>query len=219
MEQVCLGGIIQFNFGQDTLGPLLLKMKVKNQISFENCFSNDNDLRNLNKALKGTIQDQINWAIDMQTNHNSRWKNIFNNLSEVKEFQSLQLKAVEKYDNSALEIIEWMRKEQPNIMKKIELITFVALHDLAVQQGSIDKAKIEIINKCNLNVPKNQNEFIRIVVEERGAKASSRWRADAISRRLGILNKKKTKIVHSGETVERTNKNFNLIKEGYICDL
>lgn len=88
-----------------------------------------------------------------------------------------------------------------------------------MQQWSITNAKDAILAKCNSNPPQNQDEFIRIVVKERGATASSPFRADCISRRLGILNKQATKITHSGYTSERTNVNFNLIQKGCICDL
>jgi len=39
-------GIIQFNFGQNTLGPLLNKMKARNITAFNECFSNKDDLIN-----------------------------------------------------------------------------------------------------------------------------------------------------------------------------
>jgi len=79
--------------------------------------------------------------------------------------------------------------------------------------------KTNINNKCNLADPKTQDEFIRIVVEERGATANSLWRADCISRRIGILNGKATEITHSGKTSKRDNKYFNIIKKGIICGL
>ena len=44
------------------------------------------------------------------------------------------------------------------------------------------------------------------------------WRADSISRRLGILNKSVTTISHSGKTSSRGNINFKLIEDKYICD-
>jgi hypothetical protein len=212
-------GIIQFNFGQDTLGPLLLKMRKANKEKFDSCFSENSDLNSLGSVLDDTIAKQINWAVDMQTLHNSRWKQIFNNLASVDEFQKIQLESVEKYDNSAISIINWMRNQRPHLMEYIELSTFVALHDLSVQQGSIDNAKEIILEQLSNNEPKDQREFVELVVKERGATASSRWRADCISRRLGILNRKKTKVSHSGQTSERENTNFSLIIEGHICDL
>ncbi|WP_262401239.1 hypothetical protein [Aggregatibacter actinomycetemcomitans] len=44
-------GIIQFNFGQDTLGPLLRKMRAKNLTAFNSAFSSHKDLESLNAAL------------------------------------------------------------------------------------------------------------------------------------------------------------------------
>ncbi|MBN6070206.1 hypothetical protein HYE53_03645 [Aggregatibacter actinomycetemcomitans] len=213
-------GIIQFNFGQDTLGPLLRKMRAKNLTAFNSAFSNHKDLESLNEALDSGKINQINWAKNMQLPANrSRWREIFNNLAKIDEFNDIQLEAVKPYDDQAVRIIKWMRGLYPDLMKQAELKTFVALHDLAIQQGSIDKARNNILAKCNSNPPKTQDEFIRIIVTERGAVASAEWRADSISRRLGILNKKATTVTHSGKTSTRTNINFNLIENKFICDL
>ncbi|MDG2959674.1 hypothetical protein P7L91_02280, partial [Bisgaard Taxon 10/6] len=213
-------GIIQFNFGQNTLGPLLNKMKAKNITAFNECFSNKDDLTNLNKALSGTVQEQINWAINMQSKNNrSRWINIFNNLANIKEFQDIQIENSSIYTDTAINIINWMRVENETLMKHIELRTFVALVDLAVQQGNIKNVKDSIKARCLATPPKTQYEFVKIVVEERGATAKTRWRADCISRRLGILNREVTAYTHSGYNAKRENKNFNLIKDGYICEL
>ena len=212
-------GIIQFNFGQDTLGALLRDMKVESLKKFNTCFENEDDLKSLNNALASGTQSQIDWAIDMQTNHETRWKKIFNSLAEVSEFQEIQLKAVERYDNTAINIIEWMRAKKPELMQQINLSTFIALHDLAIQQGSIEKAKSAINIKLNSTPPLTQDEFIRLVVTERGATASSKWRADCISRRLGILNRSSTAISHSSYQANRDNASFKLIKKGYICGL
>ncbi len=67
-EQGMSWGIIQYNFGQNILGPLLLKMKSKGEQKFNECFVDSNDLESLNTALAGSIQDQINWAVNMQEN-------------------------------------------------------------------------------------------------------------------------------------------------------
>ncbi|OCL85331.1 hypothetical protein AAX26_02040 [Aliarcobacter thereius] len=212
-------GLIQWNFGQGTLAPLLKTMQQANLYEFNNCFSNKEDLDSLNKALNGSIDEQKKWAINMQQNYNTRWKSIFNNLANVKKFQEIQLEAIEEYDNYAINIIKWMRKQKPKLMKKIELVTFVALHDLAVQQQTINKAIPQITNQLRYKNPTSQKEFLKIVVYERGATANEIWRADAISRRMGIINKKEITITHSGKTTTRTNINFNLIKEGFICEL
>lgn len=212
-------GVFQWNFGQGTLAPLLKTMQQANLSEFNSCFSNKEDLDSLNKALNGSIEEQKEWAINMQQKYNTRWKSIFNNLANVKEFQQVQIDYSEKRIEYAKKIISWMRKQKPELMKKIELVTFVALVDLAVQQNSIDIAISQITNKLKNENPASQQEFLKIVVYERGATANEIWRADAISRRMGIINKKETTITHSGKTVTKTNINFNLIKEGFICEL
>ncbi|MFV0325858.1 MAG: hypothetical protein ACK5LF_16005, partial [Bacteroides xylanisolvens] len=209
-------GIIQFNFGQNSLGSLLQKMQTNNEQKFNACFSKEEHLLSLKEVLSKTTKDQIDWAVDMQKNFNSDWKEIFNNLANIDEFQEIQLQAVEIYDNTAIDIINWMKNKYPDLMNDVELTTFVALHDLAIQQGSISKAKKAIDERCKTNPPRTQKEFIQIIAEERGATAVPKYRADCISRRLGILNQKATEITHSGYTAKRANKNFNLIKDVYV---
>ena len=212
-------GIIQWNFGQDTLGPLLRRMKTADINSFNGAFSNATDLTTLNTALAGTKNQQMSWAIDMQTNKNQRWKDIFKNLASIAEFQEIQLEAVAVYDKSAIKIIKWMKQQKPDLMNGVKLATFVALHDLAIQQGGLKNSKPAIITEINAKPPNSQDEFIRIVVTKRGETASSRWRADCISRRLGILNKKRTKITRKGYTADRDNPSFDIIEDVIVCDL
>ncbi|SQI96732.1 hypothetical protein [Aggregatibacter aphrophilus] len=212
-------GIVQFNFGQNTLGPLLIDMRNKNTTLFNGCFSNNEDLSSLNKALDKGTNEQMKWAIDMQNKYNSRWKDIFNNLAEIREFQEIQIEHADKYIKTAIHIIRWMRGIHPSVMEKVEFKTFAALVDLSIQQGGIDKVK-DIIKAKSLSSPPNtQYAFAKLVVEERGSTASARWRADCISRRLGILNKKATSYSHSGYVAKRDNSKFSLIKEVYICEL
>ena len=212
-------GIVQFNFGQNTLGPLLIDMRNKNTTLFNGCFSNNEDLSSLNKALDKGTNEQMKWAIDMQNKYNSRWKDIFNKLAEIREFQEIQIEHADKYIKTAINIIRWMRGINPSVMEKVEFKTFAAMVDLSIQQGGIDKVK-DIIKAKSLSSPPNtQYEFAKLVVEERGSTASARWRADCISRRLGILNKKATSYSHSGYVAKRDNSKFSLIKEVYICEL
>ena len=212
-------GIVQFNFGQNTLGPLLIDMRNKNTTLFNGCFSNNEDLSSLNKALDKGTNEQMKWAIDMQNKYNSRWKDIFNKLAEIREFQEIQIEHADKYIKTAINIIRWMRGINPSVMEKVEFKTFAAMVDLSIQQGGIDKVK-DIIKAKSLSSPPNtQYEFAKLVVEERGSTASARWRADCISRRLGILNKKTTSYSHSGYVAKRDNSKFSLIKEVYICEL
>ncbi|WP_243578123.1 hypothetical protein [Aggregatibacter aphrophilus] len=212
-------GIVQFNFGQNTLGPLLIDMRNKNTTLFNGCFSNNEDLSSLNKALDKGTNEQMKWAIDMQNKYNSRWKDIFNKLAEIREFQEIQIEHADKYIKTAIHIIRWMRGIHPSVMEKVEFKTFAALVDLSIQQGGIDKVK-DIIKAKSLSSPPNtQYAFAKLVVEERGSTASARWRADCISRRLGILNKKATSYSHSGYVAKRDNSKFSLIKEVYICEL
>ncbi|WGE53814.1 hypothetical protein [Actinobacillus equuli] len=167
-------GIVQFNFGQNTLGPLLIDMRNKNRLLFDGCFSNNEDLFSLNKALSKGIYEQIKWAVNMQNKYNSRWKDIFNKLSKIREFQEIQVEHANKYIKVAIHIVHWMRGIHPSIMEKIEFKTFATMVDLAIQQGGIDKVKTIIKTKSLSYPPSTQYEFAKLVVEERGITAQTR---------------------------------------------
>ena len=61
--------------------------------------------------------------------------------------------------------------------------------------------------------PSSQLEVMKIVVQERGLTAATRWRNDCISRRMGILTGASYKATEGGEPVERTNPQFSLIRQ------
>jgi hypothetical protein len=83
-----------------------------------------------------------------------------------------------------------------------------ALYDLVVQQGSLDKAWSAIERRVGIDRPTNQFELVRIAVEERGRSASPPWRADAESRRVGILRG----VPHLVEDRQRANIHFYLLR-------
>ena len=63
-----------------------------------------------------------------------------------------------------------------------------SLYDLVIQQGSLNRARQAIETRVKQENPQDQFQLVGIAVEERGRKANPRWRADCVSRRLGILH-------------------------------
>jgi hypothetical protein len=83
-----------------------------------------------------------------------------------------------------------------------------ALYDLVVQQGSLDKALSAVDARLVAEQPGTQFELVRIAVEERGRAASPQWQADAVSRRVGILNG----VPHTVDDRQRANIQFYLLR-------
>ena len=90
-----------------------------------------------------------------------------------------------------------------------------ALYDLVVQQGSLDKAWPQIERRVKEEQPKDQAALVNIAVEERGRAASAPWRADAVSRRLGILNGVPVTV----DERQRANIHFYMLRDLQVSDV
>ena len=139
-------GLIQWNFGQNTLGPLLKKMLDAYPTAFRGCFGDDADYDTLKKALTdGNQAGQFKWARDLLKNNRSAWKSAFRKIGSIGAFDQIQREqAIAKYHPSAERAIKSLRAISPTLFAKVELRSYAAIFDLCVQQGSIDKAMPEI---------------------------------------------------------------------------
>jgi len=208
-------GLIQWNFGQNTLGPLLNKMRNTNPLEFEKCFHSESNFSVLKEALaKNNQQTQITWARNLQKTNITAWRSSFKNLGANLEFNNIQKKeAAAHYHPLVIAAIDKLRKIKPELMEKIEFRSYTALFDLCVQQSSINKAIVPIKTRISQEKPKSQRELIHIVVVERGKKASSDWASDCISRRLGILNGIAYSSTENKITKKRLNSQYTLIQQ------
>ena len=218
-------GLIQWNFGQNTLGPILLRMYNEDATAFEDCFPARTDYQVLVQALVDSDQQaQMDWAENVIDNNKEGWSEAFHNLGDVPAFQDIQLDAALEYHENVMKCIRLMRGIAPNLMQDVLVVTYAALYDLCVQQGTIDKNSTldNIRTRYVSENPSNQVDFLRIVVQERAKTASTRWRADAMSRRMGIIERKAYSATESGYSSKRSNQNFHLLDEVYqehVCDI
>jgi hypothetical protein len=130
-------GMVQWNFGQNTLGPLLKKMVLKNLQSFDACFNSPLQRDSLKTALNdpvnhhtNNVPSQMSWAIDMQNvAHRVEWKSIFNKMGEVPDFQEIQFESTFNYRDIVLSDIKWMQSKLPTLVVQIPLYMYCALFD------------------------------------------------------------------------------------------
>jgi hypothetical protein len=212
-------GIIQWNFGSGTLGPLLLAMRSKNQVKFDDCFEGNMNFQvMLNAITTGNIQSQLDWA-DAVAASNSNWKNSFKKIGEVEEFKAIQLEFAAHYNQKINSCLDLMRELAPHLMKTVQLRTYCALFDLCVQQEGLVKAEQLIRTEFPSAQISTQKDLLIFVCRKRAEKAIVNWRSDAFSRRMGIIQGQTYTATINGITKQRSNVNFGLVIEGDVCEL
>ncbi len=212
-------GLIQWNFGSNTLGPLLTTMLNADEPAFAACFTEDAEYEKLRTALTtGNQADQLQWARDCIQNNPAAWQEAFQQLGNHEKFQQIQKQqAAARYHPMAVAVIKSLRELSPSFFTKIEFRTYAAVFDLCVQQGSLreanggSRALDQIKLRINKENPTSQLAVMKIVVKERGQTAATRWRNDCISRRMGILTGAPYQSIDAGDPLERPNPQFSLI--------
>lgn len=213
-------GVIQWNFGQGTLGPILKEMRDADTSAFDACFGDNMNLHTLISALNSGNQiAQFNWSTGIQSTNQPGWKQAFKNIGQVEQFKSIQLKHAAKYHEQVLTCINLMREIAPQHMATIELRTYVALYDLCIQQNNLNKAKQDIIEGYSPSNIKSQNELLIYVCKKRAERAASGWVSDCLSRRIGIIQGSTYTATANGLTSSRANPNFGKIIAGAVCEI
>ena len=213
-------GIIQWNFGQGTLGPVLKDMRDSDSAAFDACFDESMNLHTLTNSLNsGDLTAQFNWSTGVQSSNQAGWKQAFKNIGQVERFKTIQLKHAAKYHDNVLTCISLMREIAPQHMTSVELRTYVALYDLCVQQNNLTKAKQDIIAGYPTSNVTNQHEPLIYVCKKRAERAASAWVADCLSRRMGIILGSTYTATANGLISSRVNPNLGKIIAGTVCEL
>jgi len=208
-------GLIQWNFGSNTLGPLLKKMLDKDGTAFAACFGEDADYETLKKALTdGNKKDQAAWARDRIKNKRSAWESAFKKIGSNDTFNKIQKEqALAQYHPLAVAVIKIIRSITSTLFVNVEVRSYCAIYDLCVQLNGIDGAMTEIKKRVTDEKPATQLELMKIVVTERGRKAKDKWVSDCISRRMGILTGASYKSKEHDVTAERKNQQLSLLTD------
>ena len=116
--------------------------------------------------------------------------------------------AMRAYGARVLAAVKYLQGLVPEIQID-HLRCFCSLYDLVIQQGGLDKAHGAIETRVSQSRPQTQFELVRAAVEERGRTASPEWRADCVSRRVGILNG----VPETVDGHQRANLSFFLLRD------
>jgi hypothetical protein len=217
-------GVIQWNAGSGTLGPVLSAMRSADPTSFKAAFLAPSNYNALDSALtSGNSGDLYNWAINQQATNPNGWMAPFQILAQNQVFKDIQVAtAVRERHQHVISMIEFLRSLSSDSMKNVELISYCALFDVAVQQQSLTPAAEAIKSRVANEHPTSQSALVRIAVEERAKAAKHVYVADCMSRRIGILQQSPYSYTAYGQKSQRTNVNFNIISQdahAYVCQI
>lgn len=207
-------GPAQWNFKSGTLVPLFREFEKADADALRECFPDDIDFQEWTSVMGRPVDEQIDWADKISTGRgkhdvNQPWKGYLQAVGRVERFRAVMVEqALRKYGGKLLDAIKYLQGIVPGIQID-HLRCICSLYDLVIQQGSLNRARSEIEERIREQSPKDQFELVGLAVEERGRKASPAWRADCVSRRLGILNG----VPHMVDGRQRANLNFYMLRD------
>lgn len=208
-------GLIQWNFGQGTLGPVLKKMMVADGAAYAACFGEGCDGDTLKAAiLAGNTANQLSWARAILKANRDGWKAAFLAVGANPTFQQIQYQtAVDDYHAKSMKVVAHLRDLNATMWKSVMAKSYLAIFDLCVQQGGLDKGNCmqAIQAQVTAQQPATQDDMLKIAATERARLGVAKYMADAMSRRFGILAGGAVAVTQNGVTAKRDNSQFSLV--------
>lgn len=209
-------GPLQVNFKTGTLAALFAKFRFADEPTLRACFGRAEHWDEWQRVLSGSCAKQIQWA-DARSKGSRKadfaqpWKAYLQTVGQVDTFQRVMIQyAYDVYGRKLIVALSWLKGLWPGRIDNFACLC--ALYDLCVQQGSLDKAHAAIRARVQREQPDSQLKLMHIAVEERGRTAQPAWRADCVSRRLGILYREPVTVTEAGTTATRQNLRAYLVR-------
>jgi hypothetical protein len=215
-------GPLQANFKTGTLQALFRRFQTRDERRLAACFGPLWPEWQRVLRLPSRVQ-QVAWADGLSRGRNKadfdpRWKAALQAVGREPAFRGEMLRyAYDTYGRKLVVALAWLRGLSAIPVRNFRCLA--ALYDLCVQQGSLDRAHDAIRRRVQTERPRDEFQLTRIAVEERGRKADPQWRADCISRRLGILEREPVKVAEAGVTAERDNPNLYLLRNAPVSQI
>lgn len=217
-------GPIQCNLKTGTLQDLFRRFRGEDESRLQACFANDAQAyRDFWRVLDGSRRKAVAWADALSTGRRKAgfaqpWRGHLQAVGREAVFRDVMLRyAYDKYGKVLLSTLSFLRGISP--VKVRNLRCLAALYDMGVQQGGYERARAEIITRVFNEQPTDEFALTRIVVEERANKARTQYRADCLSRRLGILERGPVRVRLAGKTATRNNPKLYLLRNSAVDEL
>ncbi len=173
-------GVLQWNFGQGSLQPLLQEMAQQHRdIMEEICGEHFSEFQ---AVLQSGLEDQLYWARSIQNQKfclHEPWRGIFKTLGRRAEFQEIQVKyALEIYRTA----LRWCAGYGLKTERAVAL-----MFDIRVQNGSISEAvKSQILRDFSRLSQPDEAQRLIIIANRRAEAAKRAYIEDVRSRKLTI---------------------------------
>ena len=216
-------GPIQCNLKTGTLQELFRRMRGEDADRLRRCFGSDLDYRSFWRILDGSRRAAVHWADQLSRGRykhrfSQPWTGYLQAVGRDALFRRVMLRyAYDKYGKLLLSTLAFARGISPIPIDNLRCLA--ALYDMGVQQGSLQKAHTQIKRRVAAEQPKDQFALTRILLEERAKKASRRWRADCLSRRLTILERQPVSVSMDGQHSRRSNPYSYLLRNSQVRSL
>lgn len=210
-------GVVQFNFKSGTLQRLFEMFYLADPEALQACFDRPEQYDELSRIVKGSKSKAIKWGDGISTGTGKSkviapWDKCFRAMGQVEKFKQIQKSfAYEKYGQLMLSTLAFLEGLSDVEIRNHRCLT--AIFDMCIQQGGHGRAKNEIKKRVLDENPSDEITLTHITVEERAKKANLVYRADCLSRRLGILYREPRSITLEGYTARRSNKKLYLIRD------
>ena len=181
-------GVLQWNFGQDTLQPLLRDMIEKHPRMMKEIFQKNYNI--LIEALNSDKQELMTFVRSIQhpVQHYlyEPWRGMFKTLGRTDEFQKIQVKYAGKLFKATIKL----SSEYDLWSERAVTLMF----DIKVQNGSISNlVKTQILSDFE-DLPKDLSreelevEKMRVVANRRAEASNPKWIEDVRARKLCCAN-------------------------------
>jgi hypothetical protein len=200
-------GVLQWNFGQGSLPPVLKQMHERDPGRFQEILGPDTDrflaLLNADRAAQLTFAREIN---DSHHRVVEPWRTRFVRLGEHPPFQDVQVTFADRLFRKATTLARdfALRTER----------AVALMFDIVVQNGSVSPSTRSRIMQARadrereLGRPPTEREFLEIIAVKRAEAAKPQFRSDVLARKLCIV--RGTGQVHG--------RSFNLEQEFGLTD-
>ncbi len=210
-------GVIQFNFKSETLQKLFGMFRMADERSLQACFGTVERYEEIIRIMAAPTSKSIKWGNEISTGQSRSgvsepWKSCFRAVGKIEKFRNIQMMfAYDRYGRLLMETLAFLEGMSELRIRNHRCLT--ALFDMCIQQGGYGRAAREIRERVNSENPTDEIMLTHIVVEERAKKASPKYRADCLSRRLGILYRQPHPVTMNGIKARRVNEKLYLIRD------
>lgn len=210
-------GPSQANLASGTLATLFASFEREDRVALRACFEVPGSWRRWTAILRASRTEQVAWADERSVPPSRRrlvepWQSSLQAVGRVPAFRRVMVRQVVRATARRLarELVFLSELAGESVVRLDDLC---ALWDLVLQQGSLRGVRASLRDWNAEAAGLGLRDLVRLAVVARARAASPRWRADCLSRRLGILARRPMTVRGVHGEARRDNPRFHLLRE------